>query len=99
MADHHDAQDYKANGPTDIAFRTGGDDTGIARGVVAHGTVVGVTGIGTGTPGAFVDVLGVYGEGRGGVGVYGRSIGGHDGEVRSLEGEILRSEPHRSWRA
>ena len=33
MADHDDAQDYTANGPTDIGFRT--DGTGIEKGVVA----------------------------------------------------------------
>jgi hypothetical protein len=42
--DAHDAQDYTANGPTDIGFRTGGDGKGITNGVVAIGTECGVFG-------------------------------------------------------
>jgi hypothetical protein len=51
MADHHDAQDYTANGPTGIGFRTGGENTGIANGVVATGTEIGAHGIGAGIGG------------------------------------------------
>ena len=69
MADHHEAQDYKANGPTGIAFRTGGDGTNIKNGVVAQGTKIGVTGIGLAAPGTFsIDQpIGVVGKGHIGV--------------------------------
>jgi len=63
MADHHEAQDYKANGPTGIGFRTGGDGTGIANGVVAAGTEIGVHGIGLGIEGSNASSAGVVGEG------------------------------------
>jgi hypothetical protein len=65
MSDHHDAQDYTANGPTDIGFRTGGDNTGITNGVVAYGTEFGVRGIGVGTEGSSKPAFGVFGEGKG----------------------------------
>jgi hypothetical protein len=42
MSDHHDAQDYKANGPTNIGFRTGGDGTGIDTGADLRGVNTGV---------------------------------------------------------
>ena len=74
MSDHEDAQDYTANGPTDVGFRTGGDGTGIAKGVVAQGTVVGVHGIGSGPADAIA--VGVLGESKNGVGVQGRSFRG-----------------------
>jgi len=72
MSDHDDAQDYTANGPTDIGFRTGGDGTGIANGVVAHGTQIGVHGISS-ADGQGSDFFGVFGESFGGVGVLGKS--------------------------
>ena len=62
MADHDDAQDYTANGPTDVGFRTGGDDTGITTGVVAAGTEFGVVGTGVlieGSPFRPIGVLGM----------------------------------------
>jgi hypothetical protein len=49
--DHHNAQDYLVNGPTNAGFKTGGNGTGIANGVVAEGNVFGVYGIGLGTVG------------------------------------------------
>lgn len=72
MADHDDAQDYTANGPTDIGFRTGGDGTGIANGVVATGTQIGVRGICAGG-GQGSDFCGVVGESTVGIGVRGQS--------------------------
>jgi hypothetical protein len=72
MADHDDAQDYTANGPTDIGFRTGGDGTGIANGVVATGTQIGVRGICVGG-GQGSDFCGVVGESTEGIGVRGKS--------------------------
>lgn len=51
MADHENAQDYTANGPTNVGFRTGGDGTGIRNGVVAAGTEIGARGIGRDAPG------------------------------------------------
>lgn len=82
MSDHEDAQDYTANGPTDVGFRTGGDGTGIENGVVATGTKIGVHGIGAGVDGSNAETIGVFGESahRGvvghstnDVGVFGRS--------------------------
>jgi hypothetical protein len=67
----HDAQDYTANGPTTIGFRTGGDGRGIENGVVAIGNQIGVRGICVGgAQGA--DFCGVVGEG----GVVGRGVRG-----------------------
>ncbi len=68
MADHDDAQDYTANGPTDIGFRTGGDGTGIVNGVVAAGTQIGVHGIGVGESGHSAETVGVVGESKIGIG-------------------------------
>jgi hypothetical protein len=62
-----DAQDYTANGPTDIGFRTGGDGTGIDNGVVAQGKITGVTGIGLAPPGSVPQPIGVVGKGQIGV--------------------------------
>ena len=76
MSDHDDAQDYTANGPTDVGFRTGGDGTGIAKGVLAQGTVVGVHGIGSGPANSIAEVSGVLGESKTGTGVKGRSFRG-----------------------
>ena len=67
MTDHHDAQDYTANGPTNVGFKTGGDGTGIANGVVAEGNVFGVHGIGLGTEGSSAETVGVFGEFRLGI--------------------------------
>jgi hypothetical protein len=83
MADHEEAQDYKANGPTDVGFRTGGDGTGITKGVVATGTEIGVSGTalrieGQGN-GVSVGVVGnggtagVQGSSENGPGVWGQS--------------------------
>ena len=73
MADHHDAQDYTANGPTGVGFRTGGDGTGIKNGVVASGTEIGVHGIARPAPGdSFGRPMGVLGEGS--PGVFGRGV-------------------------
>jgi len=70
MADHDDAQDYTANGPTDIGFRTHG--TNIENGVVAFGNQIGVHGISVGgDKGSFF--TGVLGESRVGTGVEGHS--------------------------
>jgi hypothetical protein len=70
MADHDEAQDYKANGPTEIGFRT--DGTGIENGVVAFGKQVGVHGISVGgEKGAFF--CGVFGKSDTGIGVQGQS--------------------------
>jgi hypothetical protein len=73
MADHEDAQDYTANGPSNIGFRTGGDGNGIANGVVAVGTQIGVRGICAkrGDQGSFF--CGVFGESKEGIGVQGQS--------------------------
>ena len=73
MSDHHDAQDYTANGPTAVGFQTGGDGTGIANGVVAGGTESGVHGIGLGDPGSSAMTYGVLGESKTGYGVKGYS--------------------------
>ena len=73
MPDHHDAQDYTANGPTAVGFKTGGDGTGIANGVVAEGTEYGVHGKGLGTEGASTETTGVFGESIPGYGVKGIS--------------------------
>jgi hypothetical protein len=80
MADHHDAQDYTANGPTSIGFRTGGDNTGIANGVVATGTEIGVHGIGAGVDGSSAPTFGVVGESSSGIGVKGKAVN-HSGVV------------------
>ena len=70
MADHDDAQDYTANGPTDIGFRT--DGTGIEKGVVAFGHQIGVQGSSVGgDTGSFF--CGVFGESHVGIGVQGHS--------------------------
>ena len=54
MSDHHDAQDYRANGPAQIGFRTratrivvGGDFKGTISGVHGTGTETGVIGNGS----------------------------------------------------
>jgi hypothetical protein len=75
MSDHEDAQDYTANGPTDVGFRTGGDGTGITNGVVATGTEIGVHGTGVGTGTSSVEVIGVLGDSTAGVGVKGIATG------------------------
>ena len=72
MADHHEAQDYKANGPADVGFRTGGDNTNIENGVVAAGTKFGVRGIGVAID-SNGSTLTVGVEGEGGIGVRGIS--------------------------
>jgi len=64
MADHDEAQDYKANGPTDVGFRTGGDGTGITNGVVATGIEIGVSGTSLGTPNSNKLSVGVIGKGE-----------------------------------
>ncbi len=93
MADHEDAQDYTANGPTDIGFRTGGNGTGIANGVVASGTNIGVHGIGEGVSNSNAETWGVFGESKLGIGVQGQSGGGESGVVgfshagRGVQGE------------
>lgn len=75
MSDHDDAQDYTANGPTDIGFRTGGDGTGIKNGVVATGIEIGVHGKGgTGVVGETDSGTAVEGISREGTGVSGLSI-------------------------
>ena len=79
MTDHHDAQDYTANGPTNVGFKTGGDGTGIANGVVAEGNVFGVHGIGLGTEGSSAETVGVFGESDSGYGVKGQSTGNFSG--------------------
>lgn len=71
MADHHDAQDYTANGPTDVAFRTGGNDTGITKGVVVRGLEIGVDGTGLGIEGNSYWPNGVRGTAPSGTGVEG----------------------------
>lgn len=73
MSDHEDAQDYTANGPTDVGFRTGGDGTGITNGVVAMGTQFGVHGTGVGAPGTSEETIGVFGDSTLGIGVKGMS--------------------------
>lgn len=73
MSDHHDAQDYTANGPTSVGFKTGGDGTGIVNGVVAEGTEYGVCGRGLGTYGSSAETAGVFGESITGYGVKGVS--------------------------
>lgn len=97
MADHHDAQDYTANGPTEIGFRTGGDGTGITKGVVATGTEVGVFGRGVGVENTGPAVsIGVVGEGtrgvvgRGFVGVSGEGSTGVEGFGDSSSGMGVR---------
>jgi hypothetical protein len=70
----HDAQDYTANGPTNIGFRTGGDNTGIKNGVVAAGINIGVHGIGVGEPETTLLATGVFGESARGYGVRGKSV-------------------------
>jgi hypothetical protein len=62
-----DATDFTANGPTAVAFRTGGDGTGIDNGVIAQGKIVGVTGIGLADPGTVPQPIGVVGKGQIGV--------------------------------
>lgn len=72
-----EAQDYTATGPTDIAFRTGGDGTAIDNGVVAQGKVTGVTGLGRAAPGTISrDPVGVVGDGPTGVKGIGREVAG-----------------------
>lgn len=71
MADHHDAQDYTANGPTDVAFRTGGNDTGITKGVVVRGLEIGVDGTGLGIEGSSRRPYGIRGTATPGTGVAG----------------------------
>ncbi|HXC96361.1 MAG TPA: hypothetical protein VNU92_11720 [Edaphobacter sp.] len=74
MSDHNDAQDYTANGPTDVGFRTGGDGTGITKGVAATGNEIGVHGTGLGVEGTSTEVIGVFGDSIVGIGVKGVSI-------------------------
>jgi hypothetical protein len=75
MAEHDEATDYKANGPTRIAFRTGGDGTGIKKGVRAQGTKIGVHGIGRAPEGTISpEPIGVVGEGPCGVKGIGREV-------------------------
>ena len=69
--DAHNAQDYTANGPTDIGFRTGGDGKGITNGVVAIGTQCGVHGEGGPIVGSAAVPVGVFGHSKDGVGVRG----------------------------
>jgi hypothetical protein len=69
MSDHNDAQDYTANGPTDVGFRTGGDGTGITNGVVAAGTAIGVHGTGVGVAGNGAVTIGVFGDSTFGIGI------------------------------
>jgi hypothetical protein len=70
MADHEDATDYTANGPTEIGFRT--DGTRIENGVVAFGKQIGVQGISVGgDTGSFF--CGVFGDSHDGIGVQGHS--------------------------
>ena len=64
------ATSYTADGPTEIGFRTGGDGTGIKKGVVVSGTKIGVHGIAR-DPGS-IDPIGVVGEGHIGVQGLGR---------------------------
>jgi hypothetical protein len=71
-----DAQDYTANGPTDIGFRTGGDGTAIDNGVVVSGKIFGVHGIGLGQPGSSFQTCGVVGESTDGIGVKGQCQNG-----------------------
>jgi hypothetical protein len=73
MSDHNDAQDYTANGPTDVGFRTGGDGTGITKGVAVTGNEIGVHGTGLGFGGMSAEVIGVLGDSKVGVGVKGVS--------------------------
>lgn len=73
MSDHHDAQDYTANGPTGVGFATGGDGTGIVTGVLASGTRTGVHGKGVGEGDGATPPNGVIGESRNGFGVVGSS--------------------------
>lgn len=89
MSDPHDAQDYTANGPTDIGFRTGGNNTGITNGVVAYGTEFGVRGIGVGTERSDKRAYGVFGEGIDG-GVVGQSGTGTGvrGESRGMSAGV-----------
>ncbi len=74
MSDHNNAQDYTANGPTDVGFRTGGDGTGITNGVAATGNAIGVHGTGLGFDGMSAEVIGVLGDSKVGVGVKGVAI-------------------------
>jgi hypothetical protein len=74
MSNPHNATDYTANGPTNIGFRTGGDNTGIENGVVATGTKIGVKGIGAKLPDSSAQATGVEGESPEGYGVRGHSV-------------------------
>lgn len=72
MSDHHDAQDYTANGPSNVGFRTGGAN--IEVGVQATGHETGVHGIGVGHDGRTdFTVAGVRGESNAGYGVIGQA--------------------------
>lgn len=82
-----DAQDYTANGPTDIAFRTGGDGSGIDNGVVAQGKVTGVTGLGRAAPGTIPLPVGVVGDGPIGVVGIGREVAGAPGSGIGVFGQ------------
>lgn len=104
MADHDDAQDYTANGPTDVAFRTGGDGTGIRQGVVAIGTQIGVSGTSLGLAGSNFNVgvagkgdhFGVHGLTTTGIGVFGRSdfSSGVEGASAGNQGQGVRGVGH-----
>lgn len=76
MADHNEAQDYKANGPTDAGFRTGGDNTNIRVGVDAAGFEIGVHGTGKAAGIEHESILTVGVKGEGDTGVFGKSPGG-----------------------
>ncbi|HEY9106994.1 MAG TPA: hypothetical protein VIN58_09975 [Roseateles sp.] len=72
MSDHHDAQDYTANGPSNVGFRTGGAN--IEVGVQATGHETGVHGVGVGHDGLTdFAVAGVRGESNAGYGVIGQA--------------------------
>lgn len=89
MTDHHDAQDYTANGPTDVGFRTVGPN--FTKGVEVFGTAVGVHGIGTGTEDSSAVSTGIVGEG-GEFGVRGFStnatgVYGHSDKGTGVQGQ------------
>lgn len=90
-ADHKTS--YTADGPTDVGFRTGGDETEIANGVFATGIVIGVQGKSVGRPDPdtnrpLSDFIGVVGESNVGSGVFGDSLlgGGNGVSGKSIHG-------------